>query len=403
VDARTRPSQQRTLEWVMATACGLLVATIYYGQPVVGSIADALGIARPMAGVVVTLPLIGYGVGQLLLVPVADLTENRQLILMLLVAVAVGLLVLGLTQNRSVFLVFALLAGFAASVTQVLVPFVTYLVPEAERGKAVGRLVSGIMLGIMLARPASSLMAELWYPRAMYLVAALIFMPMFLMLRRVLPRRVPDERMHYGQLLLSMGSIYMRTGELRRRGFCHACMFGAFSAFWTSAPLWLTGPAHHVTQSGMAWIGLAGAAGALAPFVVGGLADRGWGDWCAMGAMALGAMAVLPGFFIYGGRTDVAGVVVTAVVLDFAVSAHLVFCQRAIYSLGAAQRSRMNGLFMATFFAGGSLASATSAYLYGRFGWIAVVDFGVTLPLLALVVFAAGHVRQPLSQPSREK
>jgi predicted MFS family arabinose efflux permease len=242
---------------------------------------------RGSSGLLVTLPLIGYGVGLLFVVPLGDLIENRRLVLMLLGLETLCLLVIGRIDQPVPFLAVAFLVGATAVAVQVLVPYVTYLVPLAIRGRTVGKVMSGLMLGIMLARPLSSLMADLFSWRAIFNLSAALMAALFVTLRLALPPRQPARHSSYTELLRSMGRIYLTTPVLRRRALYHACMFGAFSVFWTAAPLWLSGPQFQLTQRGIAWVALAGVAGAIAPPIAGRIADSG----LSSGAERIGARA----------------------------------------------------------------------------------------------------------------
>lgn len=261
--------------WLLAVACGLLIANVYFGQPLTGLISAALGMPRANAGLIVTLPLIGYGTGLLMLVPLGDFVENRRLVLVLVAIEVACLFVIATLSQPVAFLATAFLMGTAASAVQVILPYVSHLTPEPMRGKALGRLVSGIMLGIMLARPVSSFVAELGSWRAIYLLSGATTFALLVTLWFVLPPRAPAAGPSYGALMGSMWHIFARTELLRRRAFYHAAMFGAFSVFWTAAPLWLGGPPFNLSQNGIAWVALAGVAGAIAPPFAGRLADIG--------------------------------------------------------------------------------------------------------------------------------
>lgn len=376
------------LQWLLGIACGLLIANVYYAQPLTGLITAELGLPRTSAGLLVTLPLTGYGLGLLAVVPLADLIENRGLVMVMAGLEAVSLLLMSLTTNASLYMAVAFIVGANAAAVQVLVPYVTYLAPEAERGRALGRVVSGVMLGIMLARPVASFVSDLLSWRAIFAMSAALMGVLAVALRRMLPPRYPAPGLTYPQLLLSLGHIFVANPILRRRAFYHAWLFGAFSVFWTAVPLWLSGSQFGLTQRGIAGVALAGVAGAIAPPLAGRLADRGHSKL----GTGMAIIAVICAFLL----TDLARgasalslglVVVAAILLDFAVSANLVFGQRAIYALGAAQRGRINGLFMSTFFAGGAIASALSGWTYAHFGWPAVSVLGIALPSLALLYF----------------
>ncbi|MEI9996758.1 MAG: MFS transporter [Rhizomicrobium sp.] len=374
------------LQWLLGTACAALIANLYYAQPLTGLIGGAIGIPPQSVGLLVTLPLAGYGAGMLMLVPLADLFENRRLVLALVAGEAVCVLLLALLSRPELFLGAAFATGVLASAVQVLVPYVTYVTPEAMRGQAVGKVVSGVMLGIMLARPLSSFVSDMWSWRAIFWISAGLLTVLFAALWLALPNRQPAADVRYGNLLISMGRIFATTPILRRRAFYHALMFGAFSVFWTAVPLWLTGPQFNLSQRGVALVALAGVAGAVAPPLAGRMADNGFTRSGTIAAMLLAAGAVLATLLVRGGSlADVVVVALCAIVLDFAVSANLVFGQRAIYALAPDQRSRVNSLFMTTFFVGGAIASALSGWMYFRFGWPGIVALGGALPLFGLL------------------
>jgi predicted MFS family arabinose efflux permease len=373
------------LQWLFGTACGLLVANLYYAQPLTGLISASLGMPPESRGLIVTLPLSGYGIGLLMVVPLGDLIENRRLTLTLVGLEALCLSAISLIRKPIPFLAVALLIGLTASAVQVLLPYVTYLAPEAIRGRAVGSVVSGVMLGIMLARPVSSLVTDLWSWRMIFRISAVMMAGLFVALRIALPPR----RLTYGELLRSMGHIFAGTEILRRRAFYHACMFGAFSVFWTSVPLWLSSAQFGLTQTGIAWVALAGVAGAVAPPIAGRIADRGLSRRGTAVVMVLAALSfLLSDLARDGSRLALGLVIASAVLLDFCVSANLVFGQRAIFSLAPGLRSRLNGLFMATFFAGGAVAAGLSGWCYSRFGWTGVSVIGVALPVIGLIYLA---------------
>jgi predicted MFS family arabinose efflux permease len=377
------------LLWLFGAACGLLIANVYYAQPLTGVISAALHMPRQSAGLIVTLPLVGYGLGLLLIVPLGDLVENRRLILVLIGLEAGALLLISLVSSAAAFLAIALLIGLTASSVQVILPYISHLTPERARGQVLGRLVSGIMLGIMLARPVSSLVADVASWRMIFRLSAAAMGVLVIAIRAVAPRRSPVAAPSYVALIRSMGGIFRQHEILRRRALYHAAMFGAFSAFWTAVPLWLSGAPFHLSQRGVALVALAGVAGAAAPPLAGRLADKGLARPATVAAMLLAAASfLLSDLAPAGSRAGLVLVTAAAVLLDFAVSANMVLGQRAIYALGAEQRSRINALFMATFFAGGALASASSGWVFANCGWIGVSVLGAGFPLAALIYVA---------------
>ena len=376
------------LTFMFAAACGLVAANLYYGQPLAGPISQSLGFTPAATGLIVTLTQIGYGLGLLLIVPLGDLLENRKLVLTLVALAAVALVGAAFAWSPSLFLLASLCIGLASVAVQVLVPFAAHMAPDASRGAVVGNVMSGLLVGIMLARPAASFLSELLSWHAVYIISAGVMIGLIVILRLVLPTRVPHTKLHYGQLLSSMGHLALRTPVLQRRALYQACMFGAFSLFWTTTPLLLASPAFGLTQNGIALFALAGAAGAIASPIAGRVADRGWTKLATAFALVLAIIAFLIGHFSGSGSLlALITLTLSGIMLDFGVQTNLVLGQRAIFALSAEHRSRLNGLYMATFFAGGALGSALGGWAYATGGWNLASWFGIAFPVIALLVF----------------
>jgi predicted MFS family arabinose efflux permease len=331
-----------------ATACGLVVANVYYSQPIAGVIGISLGISPAAIGLIVTLTQVGFGTGLLLIVPLGDLLENRRLIVILLCLNAMALFCAALSETPLLFLSCALLLGLGSVAVQVLIPYAAHMAPEAIRGRVVGNVMSGVMIGIMLARPMSSFVTEIASWHAVFFISAGSMAVLALSLRLGLPKRMPVARVTYRSLLKSMGHLALRTRILRRRAFYQASLFAAFSIFWTTVPLLLTGPSFHMSQGGVALFALAGGAGAIAAPVAGRLADKGW----TRPATAFSILAAAAAFLITRFADDASGgslavLVAAAILLDFGMTANLTLGQRAIFVLAAEFRSRLNGLYMA--------------------------------------------------------
>jgi len=373
---------------LFAVACGLIVANLYYAQPLVGPIAAELGLSPGLAGLLVTLTQIGYGLGLLFIVPLGDILENRRLVLTLIGACAVSLAATALVRNASLFLAAAAAIGFTSVTVQILVPWSAHLATEANRGRVVGNVMSGLIIGIMMARPVSSFVASLWGWHAIYGLSAALMAALAGLLLFILPRRRPDAKLHYGQLLASLWHLARTQPVLRRRGLYQACLFGAFSLFWTTAPLLLASPAFGLSQRGIALFALAGVAGAIAAPISGRLADRGHGRMMSTVAMLMVAAGFLISLVAQDGSMLALGLLtLAAIVLDFGVTANLVTSQRVIFALGAEFRNRLNGLFMATFFMGGAASSAIGAWAYAHGGWTLACWIGLALPVAALLYF----------------
>ncbi|OON62854.1 MFS transporter [Massilia sp. KIM] len=382
----------RGLVLLLAAAAGIIVANLYYAQPLVAPIAAAIGMPPGLAGLVVTLTQIGYALGLLFIVPLGDLVENRRLVVTGLVALGAALLLTATAGGALQFLAAALAIGLAAVVAQVLVPFAAHLAPEATRGQVVGKVVSGLLLGIMVARPAASLVAEAGGWQAVFGIAAVLVLLLAAVLRLRLPQRQPSAALPYPKLIASLWPVLRDTRVLRRRALYHAGLFGAFSLFWTVAPMALASEAFGLSQAGIALFALVGMAGAVASPIAGRLADRGHTLVATAAALALGALSfALPLLAPQSHWVALALLTVAAIVLDAAVAANLVLGQRALFSLGAEMRSRLNGLYFALFFAGGALGSALGGWLYATHGWHAALFAGMALPAIGLAAWVAEY------------
>jgi len=385
VQPSRHPQLSSGMVFLLALAAGIIVANLYYAQPLVGPIGAALGMPPSAAALVVTLTQIGYTLGLLFIVPLGDLVENRRLIVTGLLATGAALLLAALSTQAWQFLLAALAIGLGAVVAQVLVPFAAHLAPEATRGQTVGKVVSGLLLGIMVARPVASLLAGVAGWQAVFGIAAVLVLALAALLRVKLPQRVPEATLPYPALIRSLWTVLAATPVLRRRALYHAGLFGAFSLFWTVVPQELAGPDFGLSQNGIALFALAGMAGAVASPIAGRLADAGHTLAATAAALVLGALSFALPMFAPASHTLALGLlVVAAIVLDAAVAANLVLGQRALFALGAAIRSRLNGLYFALFFAGGAAGSALGGWVYAEHGWQAALLAGMLLPALAL-------------------
>lgn len=377
----------RWITALLSLACGVIVANLYYAQPLVGPISTDTHLPLASAGLIVTLTQIGYVAGLLFIVPLSDLVENRRLVISTLVVAIVALVAASLTHNASVFLLAAMFTGLGSVAAQILVPYAAHLATEERRGQVVGNVMSGLLLGIMLARPAASFITDLWGWQAVFILSAVITAALTVLLAIFLPDRTPAPTMNYGQLIRSLWSLFKTKAVLRRRAFYQACLFGAFSLFWTVIPLWLASH-FHLSQQGIALFALAGVAGAIAAPIAGRLADKGWTKCLTGLAVTMAALAFLLTHII---KEPSAGslilLVTAAIVLDMAVSGNLVLSQRTIYSLGSEIRGRVNGVFMAVFFIGGAIGSALGGWAYASGGWMLASMLGLCMPVTALLYY----------------
>jgi len=372
----------RSLTALFAFCCGAIVANLYYAQPITELIAPDLHLSSGTASLIVSLTQIGYALGLFFLVPLGDLLENRKLMITTALVSIASLTAAALTHQASWFLAISLLVGFSSVAVQILIPLAAHLAPDESRGKVVGTIMSGLLLGILLSRPISSVLADHFGWRAVFAYAAVLMAIVTTVLALTIPRRQPDHQATYFQLIGSLGELVKTLPVLRHRSLYQALMFASFSLFWTAVPVELTRQ-YGLSQSEIALFALVGAIGATSAPVAGRLADAGHTVRATLIALVVGALAYLPA--LIHPAWGVAGLVVTGIVLDFAVQMNMVLGQREIYALHAASRNRLNALYMTSIFVGGAFGSALASTLFERGGWPLVASIATAFPALALV------------------
>ncbi|KVH58826.1 MFS transporter [Burkholderia sp. MSMB1072] len=377
------------LALILAAAGAFITANLYYAQPVVGLIGSAFSLSPATTGLVVTLTQLGYGLGLLAIVPLGDLFENRRLILLLTLCCVTSLFLASMSRHAGSFLAASLCVGISSVVVQILIPYASHLAPEEGRGRIIGLMTSGQMLGIMLARPVAGVVAHEASWRAIFVMSGVCLSIAGAVLWSVLPRRMPDAALDYRQLLRSMARLACTTEVLQRCAFYHAALFASFCLFWTVVPLLLAGLRYGLSQVDIAWFSLVGAAGVAAAPVAGTVADRGWTRTATGVAMLLVAASFPMTWLAH--RNTAEGVAMfagAAVALGIGVTLHVVLGQRAIFALGVEHRSKLNGLFMAAFYLSGAAGSAIGTWAYARGGWPLASAIGFALPMVAAMVFA---------------
>lgn len=377
----------RAATLLFAVACGAMVANLYYAQTLIDSIGPEIGLSPRMAGTITMLTQLGYGLGLALLVPLGDLFENKSLTLVATAVAVVACLGIGLSQGPITFLAASFLTGVCATGAQVLLPLATHLTPEDEQGRVIGRIMAGLLAGIMLARPAASFLAEAIGWRAIFFVSAGLMAALWIALALLCPPRRPDAKLGYGQILLSTLKQVRDHRALRLRAFYQAMMFAAFNLFWTAAPLVLL-RRFGFSQDEVALFALAGAGGALAAPVAGWLADKGLTWWTSLGALAMIAL----GFFgaipaVAAG--SVIAFAVAAIAIDAAVQLNQITGQKIIFALSKDARSRVNSAYMTMMFVVGATGSLIGSATIEAGGWTLAAIAGGAIGAVTLAVFLA--------------
>ena len=372
---------------LFALATGVIVQGLYVAQPLVGVIAASLGLPAAVVSLVATLALLGYALGLFLLVPLCDLVENRRLVLATLAINALALLVAALPVSAPTFLAASLLVGFSATVIQMLIPLAAAMTAEAQRGRVIGNITSGMMLGIMLSRPLASVIAGYLGWHASYAVLAAAIVVLSLALARSMPSLPPRQRMSYPALLSSLAALWRAEPLLRERALSVALCFGAFSAFWGMVALRLAAAPFGLHANGIALFALAGVSGAISAPLAGRLGDAGKARFATFAAHVCVVLATLLAWLggdarLFASSTPaLATLVIAAILLDAGTIGDLTLGRREINLLQPEARGRINGLYTGVFFVGGAAGSALAGLAWARAGWngtcLAALGFGL--------------------------
>ena len=368
---------------VMAVATGAVVANLYYAQPLLHRIGATFGTGSAVTSTVVTATQVGYALGLLLVVPLGDLHPRRRLVALLLGVAAIGLLVCAVAPTLWLFEAASVLAGAASVAGQVMIPFAADLADPLRRGRVVARIMTGLLLGILLARTFAGLVAQAAGWRAIFFVSAGLMVVLALALYAILPAEGVRPHVSYPQLVSSALRLLRDQPVLRRRAWLGACVFAAFSVLWTSLAFLLAGPPYGYSNAVIGLFGLAGAGGVLAANLAGSLADahRTALSTAVSAVLVTGSFAVLA-----AGKTSVAAVLIGIVVLDIGVQGMQITNQSVIYALAPEARSRINSAYMVCYFIGGSVGSVTAGAVLSSHGWEGVCVLGAGFGALSLLM-----------------
>ncbi|MFO2462921.1 MFS transporter [Pseudomonas sp. 15FMM2] len=386
---------------LFAIACGLSVANVYYAQPLLDAMANTFAMDHATVGVIITLSQVGYGIGLLLLVPLGDLLNRRRLIVSQLLLSTFAVLLVALSDSSTWLLIAMLLTGLLAVVTQVLVAYAANLAQPQQRGHVVGLVTSGIVVGLLLARTVSGLMADLAGWRSVYLLSAGLTLLMALLLWRALPStEQPRPSSSYSQLIGSVFSLFRQEKVLRDRAVLALLVFAAGTVLWTPLVLPLSAPPLSLSHTQIGLFGLAGAAGALGAARAGHWADRGFAQWVSGAALILMLLSWLAIAFT---QSSLWALLLGVIIFDLGLQAVHVTSQSLIYSVRPEAQSRLAAGYMLFYSVGSALGSVGATMMYAWGGWIAVCGLGAAINLLALlywlVTLRPAAVAEPLPSP----
>lgn len=369
---------------LLAVACGVTVANLYYAQPLLHAIARAFAISEATAGLLVTVTQVAYAAGLVLIVPLGDLLDRRRLVVGLLLVSGLGMAGAAAAPSVGVLALALGAAAITSVVVQILLPFASILAPEAVRGRVVGTVMSGLLVGILLARTVSGFLADGLGWRAPFVVAAVLMALLALALARALPRVQPSATLAYLPLLRSVGTLIAREPVLRHRMAYGALGLAGFTVVWTAIAFLLSDAPYDYGERTIGLFGLAGLVGVLGAQGMGRAHDRGRGGLAT--GLVLGTILLSWGLLLAGG-TSLLALAAGLALLDFGVEGQMVLSQGAIYDLGSENASRVTTAYITSCFAGGAVGSAAAATAWSLGGWTAVCATGAVFAALALATW----------------
>ncbi|WP_028224355.1 MFS transporter [Paraburkholderia ferrariae] len=375
---------------LLATIAGVAVANIYYNQPLLADFRQSFPSGAAWIGAVPAATQLGYAAGMLLLAPLGDRFDRRRLILLQTAGVCIALFFAATAPTLGVLIGASLAIGVLATIAQQAVPFAAELAPPESRGRAVGIVMSGLLIGILLARTAAGFVGQYFGWRAVFGASIVTLLGLALVIVLKLPRSQPTSKLSYGRLLVSMWHLTVELRGLREAAATGACIFGAFSLFWPVLTLLLAGEPFHLGPQVAGLFGIVGAAGAMAAPWAGRSADKRGPR--AVITLSIGLVALAFVIFAFSGKSLV-GLVIGVIVLDVGVQAAQISNQSRIYALRPEARSRVNTVYMVAYFIGGAAGSAVGAATWHAFGWVGVCVAGLAFSALAGWIHASTRER----------
>lgn len=379
----TEPELTRTTLWLMTIGSGVVVANIYYNQPLLVEIARTFGVPEARAGNVAMLTQVGYAIGLLFIIPLGDMLRRKRLILLDFFLIILSLLLAAFSTNIYMLMVASLLIGATSVVPQLFVPMAAHLARPEARGKAVGTVMSGLLIGILCSRTLSGFVGAHLGWRAMFVIAAGLMLVLWVVLYYLLPEVSPQFKGNYRSLMKSLVHLFRTEPKLRLASVRGALSFACFGGFWTTLVFLLEGPPFYAGSDVAGAFGLIGAGGAVMASVMGRLSDRYDTRYILMATISLLIIAYLIfGFFSY----SMIGLVVGVILLDVGLQASHIANQTLVFSLNPQARNRLNTIYMFIYFMGGATGTFIASQAWHIWRWDGVVGVGLVFSSLALAV-----------------
>ncbi|MEO6976929.1 MAG: MFS transporter [Mucilaginibacter sp.] len=373
--------------WTMTVATGLIVANLYYNQPLLEDMVNTFHTTRAKVGQVSMFTQIGYATGMFFLAPLADMVKRKRLMMVIFAFIVLSLIITALSPSINILIAASLFLGAASMIPQLLVPMAAHLAKPSERGKKIGVIMSGLLIGILLSRTFSGYIGDYLGWRAVYYIAAGIMLLMWLMIGLFLPEVEPEYKGTYKKLMVSLIDLVKHEPKLRLAAVRGALCFACFSAFWTTI-VFLLKQNFNMGSSVAGEFGLVGAFGALAAGLMGRLSDKM--DAYKLSGFTL--LLILVSFVIfYFSAHSIIGLVIGVIILDMGVQATHISNQSIIFALKPEARNRINTIYMVTYFIGGSIGTSFATQLWKNYQWTGVCITGATLSIITLIIHFSNH------------
>ncbi len=383
---------QRRTVYILAVACAINVANMYYSQPLLSMMGRSLGVSDREIGYLPVWTQAGTALGMFAFVPLGDMFSRRSLIVLINIAAAIAVVLMALAPNLFFVNLFGFGCGMIATASHLILPLSAQMAEPSERGQVLGTVLGGLLSGILLGRLVSGYVGDLMGWRAIYWMSAAASLAMAAVMRSILPPDRPPHRIGYGELLKSVAQLIRTQPVLRETALIGAALFGAFSAFWATLAFYLDNAPWHYGPKVAGLFGLIGAVGILAAPRAGKLADRRGPGFTIAAAVVIDIVAY--SVFLATGHS-MAGLIAGVILLDLGVQAGHVASQTRIYALLPEARSRANMVYMVTYFLGGAVGSAMGGYGWSHWGWPGVCAAGLLQLLIGLAIRLRGHYRYP--------
>ncbi|RKR81948.1 putative MFS family arabinose efflux permease [Mucilaginibacter gracilis] len=360
--------------WVITIATGLIVANLYYNQPLLSLVSKTFNVSEDKAGLISMLTQLGYAAGMLFLAPLADKMKRKRLMMIDFVFILISLIAAGIAPNINILIVASFFIGASSMIPQLLVPMAAHLATPDSRGKVVGQVMSGLLIGILLSRTLSGFIGQHFGWRAMFLIAAALMLVIWAFLFFLLPEVEPEYSGTYSALMLSMVALFKNEPKLRLAAFRGACVFGCFGAFWTTLTFLLQQPQFDTGSQTAGLFGLVGVAGALGASAMGRISDKT--DPYYVTTATIAAVIVSYIVFMLSGSSLV-GLVIGVILLDMGVQGTHISNQTMVLALHPEARNRINTVYMVSYFIGGSIGTYLASHFWSAYQWTGVCIIGL--------------------------